>query len=473
MISRQTKLQLLVFGLIALVGMTFTGVRYAGLGTAFHLTDPGYLVAADFRDSGGIFKGAEVTYRGVTRGKVETLTLRPDGVRAMLRLRPGTKVPNQVKAVVANRSAVGEQYVDLQPQRDGGPYLRGSDVIPVSMTSIPIQPTQLVVNLDDFVTSIDTKQLAITLDELGMAFDGAGPSLQRLVDSGDALTNSASDALPETKRLIEDGKTALDTQRDVSGQFKSFNRDLATLTDQLRASDPDFRRLFANGRDSAVETTDLLESNRSALPVLLSNLITVAQVQQVRIPAIKQILVTYPNVVAGGFTVVPGDGTTHFGLVSDSSPKPCQAGYGSTKQRKPEDTSLRTPNLNAYCAESAKTGVDVRGAQNEPRPAGEKPFPAGGSTGQGKASSSSSSSSPSSSSPPPIPPIPPIPGLGGGARIAPSGAGDSVLLGDYNPVTGNVITEDGQRLTIGSSAGAQQLFGKSAWQWLLLGPLAQ
>ncbi len=26
-------------------------------------------------------------------------------------------------------------------------------------------------------------------------------------------------------------------------------------------------------------------------------------------------LVTYPAVVAGGFTVVPGDGTSHFGLV--------------------------------------------------------------------------------------------------------------------------------------------------------------
>ena len=31
---------------------------------------------------------------------------------------------------------------------------------------------------------------------------------------------------------------------------------------------------------------------------------------------IEQILVTYPNVVAGGFTVAPDDGTTHFGLVT-------------------------------------------------------------------------------------------------------------------------------------------------------------
>lgn len=50
---------------------------------------------------------------------------------------------------------------------------------------------------------------------------------------------------------------------------------------------------------------------------------------------------------------------------------------------------------------------------------------------------------------------------------------NTVLLGDYDPVTGNVVTEDGQRLTIGSSAGADRLFGASSWQWLLLGPLSQ
>ena len=114
MITRQTKLQLMVFGLISILGLAYTGLRYANLDRFFF--DQGYIVSADFVDSGGIFKGAEVTYRGVPKGKVESLTLRPDGVRVGMLLRPGTQVPKNVKAFVGNRSAVGEQFLDLQRQ---------------------------------------------------------------------------------------------------------------------------------------------------------------------------------------------------------------------------------------------------------------------------------------------------------------------------------------------------------------------
>jgi phospholipid/cholesterol/gamma-HCH transport system substrate-binding protein len=114
-ITRQTKAQLLVFLLISAVGLTYTGIRYAGLGKYF--LDQGYVVSAEFEDSGGIFENAEVTYRGVPVGTVVDLDLIEGGVKVDLRLEPGTEVPDDVRAVVANRSAVGEQYVDLQPQR--------------------------------------------------------------------------------------------------------------------------------------------------------------------------------------------------------------------------------------------------------------------------------------------------------------------------------------------------------------------
>lgn len=448
MITRQTKLQLMVFLLISVAGLTYTGIRYAGLGSFF--LDQGYVVSAEFVDSGGIFDGAEVTYRGVAVGKVEELNLIPGGVRVDLRLEPGTEVPTGASALVANRSAVGEQYVDLQPDRAGAPFMDDGDVIPTERTAIPISPTQLVVNLDDFVTSIDTTDLGIVLDELGKAFGGGtGDSLQKLVDAGDLLTQAALDALPETKTLIRDGTTVLNTQRDVAGQFESFNRDLALLTSTLRESDPDFRSLFANGTQSANEVTDLIRKNRSDLPVLLSNLTTVAQIQKVRLPALRQILVTYPNVVAGGFTVAPGDGTTHFGLVTNSTPPVCTEGYETTDKRPPADTRTRTPNLEAFCAEPEGSATNIRGARNSPYPAGNAPFPEGreGST----TTTASGSRLPSSSAP----------------------VEDTIAMADYDPATGRVITAGGDRLTIGSSFGADRVFGADSWRWLLLGPLSR
>jgi phospholipid/cholesterol/gamma-HCH transport system substrate-binding protein len=467
-ITRQTRLQLLVFAIISVLGLTYTGARYADLDRYF--VDEGYTISADFADSGGMFEGSEVTYRGVRIGEVTKLVLKGDGVVAQMLIENGTDVPTGARAVVANRSAVGEQYVDLQPSRSGAPFMKQGDQIPkgnpatcgkrafddegtsYGCTMIPIQPTQLLVNLDDFVTSVDTGDVAVVLRELGTAFEGSGDDLQRLVDAGNLLTRAATDNLPATLQLIRDSKTALDTQRDVSEQFKSFNRDLAGLTQQIRDSDPDFRRLLANGATGSTELTELIETNRTDLPILLSNLVTIAQVQKVRLPALRQILVTYPNVAAGGFTVTPDDGTAHFGLVTSQAPGVCgtrdtnlnapgKDGTGYNNSNRPyADVTAKTPDLTVYCSgAAAQNGSVVRGAGNAPRPGALAPF-------QG--------------------------GTQGSTPRPPAGSATGTAIGDYDPGSGKAITPTGQRLTIGSSAGAARYLGSDSWQWLLLQPLS-
>jgi phospholipid/cholesterol/gamma-HCH transport system substrate-binding protein len=117
-IRRGVKIQLGAFAAITALGVSYVGATYAGLDGWL---DDGYTVRAEFTDSGGIFSGAEVTYRGVTVGRVGTLRLSGDGVAVDLRVTEGGRIPADTVAVVANRSAVGEQYVDLQPRSAGGP----------------------------------------------------------------------------------------------------------------------------------------------------------------------------------------------------------------------------------------------------------------------------------------------------------------------------------------------------------------
>ena len=100
----------------------------------------------------------------------------------------------------------------------------------MSDTSIPIQPTQLVVNLDRLVRSVDLADVATVLDELAKAFDGSGE------DAGDLLTQAATAHLPQTLDLIDDSGTVLDTQRELASSFKSYNADLAQLSATLRSS---------------------------------------------------------------------------------------------------------------------------------------------------------------------------------------------------------------------------------------------
>src|SRR6266487_907451 len=113
MLRRTTKIQLILFVVITLLGVSYVSAQYIGL--AKYVTgNKGCTVHAFFRDSGGIFTNAEVTYRGVTVGRVGSLAVVPQGTKVDLHLDScsSPKIPADVAASVADRSVVGEQYVD-------------------------------------------------------------------------------------------------------------------------------------------------------------------------------------------------------------------------------------------------------------------------------------------------------------------------------------------------------------------------
>ena len=388
MIRRSTKIQLLLFVVLSLLGVSYVGFSYVGLGSTL-FGPAGCTVSANFPDSGGIFTDAEVTYRGVTVGKVGQLHLLdyagPDGrqirgVRVDLNLRSCSKpaIPLDAQAYVSDRSAVGEQYVNLEPAGTDGPYLSDGAVLS-KPGQVPIATQVLLQNLDDLVSNIDSAKLNILITELGQAFGGRGPDLQSLLDSGDQLLARARQALPETLRLIDNGQTVLKTQLDSGSAIKGWAHNLNLLTAQLKSSDPDLRTLLDDGPGELDTVRQFLAGNRSDLDVLLANLTSVNQVLVSHLDGIRTILVIYPSAVAGGFTVTPGDGTAHFGVVFNvDDPPSCRAGYGGTTIRKPSETGPSTVNTGARCAMPRGSVTSVRGAQNTP--GGDPVTTGGGST---------------------------------------------------------------------------------------------
>lgn len=371
MIRRSVKVQLVAFLLITLVTVSILSARYVGLYD--RVAGGQYVVSADFAESGGIFVGSEVSYRGVQVGRVEKLRLSRDGVIVDAKIQRGVQIPKDTVAVVENRSAVGEQYLDFQPRSQGGDRLEDGDTIPRKDTRTPVRVDNLLLHLDRTVNSVDRDDLKVVVDELGEAFADGGTDLQRLLDSGDALTRAATEALPETVKLIEDGRIVLDTQRDTSGQIKTFATNFANLSETLKASDGDLRLVLDRGALASRELDGLIRENRSSLAALLANLITVGQVTTARVDGLEQLLVTYPDVVAGGYTVVPGDGTAHFGLVLSQDPKVCKQGYEGTKRTDPHRTSNLPPvNTGARCTLPRGSTSTVRGAQNAPGPSGSR-----------------------------------------------------------------------------------------------------
>ncbi len=115
MLTRATKIQLVVFAVIAVLVVGYTGYHYANLGRLLGVRGY-YTVQLELANAGGIFPQADVTYRGVSVGRVGALRLTPTGVEAELNIsNSAPPIPADLSASVADLSAVGEQYVNLRP----------------------------------------------------------------------------------------------------------------------------------------------------------------------------------------------------------------------------------------------------------------------------------------------------------------------------------------------------------------------
>jgi len=424
-ITRRTKIQLLVFVIITLVGVTFVGARYARLDRL--IIDDTYTVVAHFTTSGGIFAGAEVTYRGVQVGSVDKLELTDDGVEVHLSVeKDHDEIPADALAVVGNRSAVGEQYVELQPQVDEGPYLTEQSRIEAEDTRTPIATETLLADLSRTVSSVDRQALRTTVDELGLAFEGTGRDLQRIIDTGTSFIETADENFEITTNLIRDANTVLQGQADSESALRTFARDLSRFSGTLAGADRDLRGVIDSGAVAAVELRTFLEDNGVVLGELINDVRTSGDVVRANLPGVEQLLVVYPYVVEGGFTVVSKSPDTglydaHFGLVLTTKPA-CRQGYESTDRRIPQDGTNRPMNMEAGCTEPA-TRTNARGPQNL-------------------------------------------------APRAPA-AFDRAPLAAYDPETGRTVWGARAARLGGSGTVAPESLGEESWKWLFLQPLTR
>jgi phospholipid/cholesterol/gamma-HCH transport system substrate-binding protein len=367
-ITSRTRKQLLIFVFITLVGVSYVGARYARLDRLVY--DSAYQVHAEFAQSGGIFTGAEVTYRGVRVGAVSDMRLTRDGVDVVLSIDKGHKsIPADTLALVGNKSAVGEQYVDLEPRVDKGPYLKDGSKISTANTQVPKSTTQVLTSVDQFVNSVPQDDLRTVVSELGAGFQGTGPDLARLIDTSNSFIAAANQNFDVTTALIRDSNTVLRTQSDKGSAIRSFAQNLALFSGVVADNDKSLRALIDNGSATANELRTFLEQNQVDLGGLINNLVTTGEVVVKHLDSIRQILVLYPYEVAAGYTVTAKTGNVYnarFGLIFNPSPAVCEKGYDPAEWRTPLERGDKAMDEDAHCAEPAAT-TNARGAQNAPR----------------------------------------------------------------------------------------------------------
>ena len=373
MLTRATRLKLIAFALLGVLVIAYTGLHYANLGR--YLGSRGYyVVRLDLASGGGIYPNADVTYRGVSVGRVGTMRLTSRGIEVDLDIRASAPpIPARLHAAVADLSAVGEEYVDLRPDGTGGPYLTGGSVIPERDTQLPLPVTSVLTSINALATSLPLRSLRALTDELAAGFAGQGGNLRAIVDGSGSLVRGAYATLPQTATLIRDGKTVLATQIAEAGALDSFGANALLLARQLASSDASIRSLIVDGSQAAGQVADLLAGTNPSLGILIANLLTTSDVALTRGKALDELLSALPAAIAIGSTVINGKGASFGVALTFFDPLPCTAGYGGTRYRNGLDTSPGTLNAAARCTLPASSGVDVRGSAHAPPGGGVPP----------------------------------------------------------------------------------------------------
>lgn len=370
MIDRLAKIQLSIFAVITVITLSVMAIFYLRLPATFGIGT--YGVSADFVAGGGLYKNANVTYRGVAVGRVESVGLNPNGVTAHMRLNSGTAIPSNVTATVRSVSAIGEQYIDLvPPENPSSTKLRNGFRIQRQNTRIGQDVADLLRQAETLLGSLGDTRLRELLHEAFIATNGAGPELARLIESARLLVDEANANYPQVSQLIDQAGPFLQAQIRAGGDIKSLADGLARFTWQLRATDPRLRDTLADAPDAIDEANTAFSGIRPSFPALAASLANLGRVGVIYHKSIEQLLVVFPALFAAIITSaggVPQDEGAKLDFKIDlHDPPPCMTGFlPPPLVRSPADESVREIPRDMYCKTAQNDPSTVRGARNYP-----------------------------------------------------------------------------------------------------------
>jgi len=365
-LTRVIKIQLIFFIIFTVIAAVVFVWHYlhvpslAGIGQ--------YTLKVDLPTSGGLYPTANVTYRGITIGKVTGVEPTRSGVVATMRIADRYKIPVDASANVHSVSAVGEQYVDLVSPNAPHQYLADGQTITKSTVPAAIGPALDAANRGLAVLPKD--KIATLLDETATSVGGLGPSLQRLVDSTQAVVADFRTNIRDVNDIIENSGPIIDSQVNSGDAIQTWAANLNTLAAQSAAQDQPLRDALTQAAPTADQLHAVFSDVHDSLPQTLANLEIVIDMLKRYHNSVEQLLVVLPqagSLIQTAVLPYPGEVALDAEVPPINDPPPCLTGFlPASEWRSPADTSPKPVPSGLYCKIPKDTQNVVRGARNLP-----------------------------------------------------------------------------------------------------------
>src|SRR6201986_440286 len=291
MLTRFIKRQLVILGFLTAVALLVLGVYYLRLPSLVGIGQ--YDLKAELPASGGLYPTANVTYRGITIGKVTSVEPTEKGAEATMSISSQFKIPLDASANVHSVSAVGEQYLDLVSQGKAHGFFSPGQTMTKGTVPSEIGPALDTANRG--LTVLPKEKIGQLLDETAEAVGGLGPALQRLVDSTQAIAGDFKTNIRDVDDIIQNSAPILETQADSRSAIERWAHNLNVLGAQAAEKDPNLKDVLSKAAPTADDLNAVFSDVRESLPQTLANLAVVIEMLKRYNPGVEQVLVLVPQ----------------------------------------------------------------------------------------------------------------------------------------------------------------------------------
>lgn len=366
MLTRLIKTQLVVLTALAVVAVVVLGWYYLRIPSLVGIGR--YTLYAELPQSGGLYRTANVAYRGITIGRVTAVEPTKRGARATMNIDNGYQIPTDASANVHSVSAVGEQFLDLVSNSNRGPYFHDGQTI--TKSTVPSQIGPLLDAANRGLAVLPKDKIAALLHETSQAVGGLGPSLRRLVDATQGIAHDFRGSLDDIDDIIARSAPIIDSQVKSGDDIGRWAANLNTLAAQTAQQDQAVRSILANVVPTVDQVNATFNDVRESLPQTLANLEVVIDMLKRYHHGVEQALVFLPQsgTIAQSVTAdFPDQAALGVGALALNQPPPCLTGFLSASEwRAPADTSTAPLPAGTYCKIPMDATNVVRGARNLP-----------------------------------------------------------------------------------------------------------
>ena len=218
---------------------------------------------AEFVDATGVVDGDDVRVAGVKVGTVQDIEI-VDNTRALVTFTVDeeTRLDDSTHATIRFRNLIGQRYISLTQEGNGGDVLEEEDTIPVARTQPALDLTVLFNGFKPLFEALSPDDINKLSYEIVQVFQGEGGTLESLLGSTASLTQTLADRDEVIGDLLDNLTYVLDHVADRDQQLGELIVSFQDLVSGLKQDRQAILSSLDGISELAVETAGLIDDIR-------------------------------------------------------------------------------------------------------------------------------------------------------------------------------------------------------------------